>query len=283
VPVSPVSLALLKRFQLSGYLLPVALALALHGVVITLLLAQWGNHELPTVAAVEHYYIDAALVKENPFKAKQEKARQQQAAANQRRTELARQASQQELARRDAARREELRQKAKAAQAQQQADLSRLEKLRAQQAAAATAAAASAAAASAAAASAAAAAASARAGMETSLARAIRAEQNDRKAVTDDEKAMAYVSQIQREIIQNWSRPPSARNGMQALLKVYLVPTGEVVNVTLTQGSGNDAFDRSAVLAVRKAERFVVPAESAQFERNFREFEVLFRPDDLRL
>ncbi|MDP4598919.1 MAG: cell envelope integrity protein TolA, partial [Pseudomonadales bacterium] len=140
-----------------------------------------------------------------------------------------------------------------------------------------------AAAASAAAASAAAAAASARAGMETSLARAIRAEQNDRKAVTDDEKAMAYVSQIQREIIQNWSRPPSARNGMQALLKVYLVPTGEVVNVTLTQGSGNDAFDRSAVLAVRKAERFVVPAESAQFERNFREFEVLFRPDDLRL
>ena len=119
--------------------------------------------------------------------------------------------------------------------------------------------------------------------METSLARAIRAEQNDRKAVTDDDKAMAYVSQIQREIIQNWSRPPSARNGMQALLKVYLVPTGEVVNVTLTQGSGNDAFDRSAVLAVRKAERFVVPAESAQFERNFREFEVLFRPDDLRL
>ena len=278
MPVSPVSLALLKRFQLSGYLLPVALALALHGVVITLLLAQWGNHEPPTVAAVEHYYIDAALVKENPFKAKQEKARQQQAAANQRRTELARQASQQELARRDAARREELRQKAKVAEAQQQADLSRLEKLRAQQAAAATAAAASAAAASAAAA-----AASARAGMETSLARAIRAEQNDRKAVTDDEKAMAYVSQIQREIIQNWSRPPSARNGMQALLKVYLVPTGEVVNVTLTQGSGNDAFDRSAVLAVRKAERFVVPAESAQFERNFREFEVLFRPDDLRL
>ena len=278
MPVSPVSLALLKRFQLSGYLLPVALALALHGVVITLLLAQWGNHEPPTVAAVEHYYIDAALVKENPFKAKQEKARQQQAAANQRRTELARQASQQELARRDAARREELRQKAKAAQAQQQADLSRLEKLRAQQAAAATAAAATAAAASAAAA-----AASARAGMETSLARAIRAEQNDRKAVTDDEKAMAYVSQIQREIIQNWSRPPSARNGMQALLKVYLVPTGEVVNVTLTHGSGNDAFDRSAVLAVRKAERFVVPAESAQFERNFREFEVLFRPDDLRL
>jgi colicin import membrane protein len=271
--VSFVKQAFMKRFLVSGYLLPVALALALHGAVISLLLVQWGSNEPAAVVAVEHYYIDAALVKENPFKAKEEKARQQQAAANKRRTDLARQANQQELARRDQAKREELRQ-ADAAQARQQAELSRLEKLQAQQAAAQ---------ASAAQASAAAAADTARAAMETSLARAIRAEQSDRRAVTDDEKAMAYVSQIQREIIQNWSRPPSARNGMQALLKVNLVPTGEVVSVTLTESSGNDAFDRSAVLAVRKAERFVVPAESAQFERNFREFEVLFRPDDLRL
>ena len=119
--------------------------------------------------------------------------------------------------------------------------------------------------------------------MEDSLSLAIMDEQVGIRAVTDDEKAMAFVSQIQREIIQNWSRPPSARNGMQALLRVYLVPTGEVVNVVLEQSSGNDAFDRSALLAVRKAERFVVPTQSRQFERNFREFEVLFRPEDLRL
>ena len=104
-----------------------------------------------------------------------------------------------------------------------------------------------------------------------------------RRAVTDDERAQAYVSQIRREIVQNWSRPPSARNGMEVILRVFLVPTGEVVNVMVEESSGNEAFDRSATLAVNKAERFLVPAESRQFERNFREFTVLFRPEDLRL
>ena len=104
-----------------------------------------------------------------------------------------------------------------------------------------------------------------------------------RIAVKDSEKTQVYISQIQRDIVQNWSRPPSARNGMQAQLRVFLVPTGEVVEVILEKKSGNDAFDRSAVLAVTKAERFLVPSDSRQFEKNFREFTILFRPEDLRL
>jgi colicin import membrane protein len=115
------------------------------------------------------------------------------------------------------------------------------------------------------------------------LEKALAREADAREAVTDDEKAMAYVAQIQREIVQNWSRPPSARNGMEALLRVLLIPTGEVVDVKVKDSSGNDAFDRSAVLAVTKARRFVVPIDSRRFERDFREFTVLFRPDDLRL
>lgn len=122
-----------------------------------------------------------------------------------------------------------------------------------------------------------------RTAFEESLALALTREENARKAVTDDEKAMAYVAQMQREIGQNWSRPPSARNGMQTILRVRLIPTGEVIDVTIEDSSGNDSFDRSATLAVRKAGRFVVPAQSAQFEKYFREFTVLFRPDDLRL
>ena len=70
---------------------------------------------------------------------------------------------------------------------------------------------------------------------------------------------------------------------MQAVLRVFLVPTGEVTSVVVEESSGNDAFDQSALLAVRKAERFEVPADSSQFERNFREFTVVFRPEDLRL
>ncbi|MFL2528821.1 MAG: energy transducer TonB, partial [Candidatus Azotimanducaceae bacterium] len=108
-------------------------------------------------------------------------------------------------------------------------------------------------------------------------------EKDARMAVTDNEKAQVYIAQIQRDIVQNWSRPPSARNGMQAQLRVFLVPTGEVIDVILEEESGNDAFDRSAVLAVNKAERFSVPSESRQFEKSFREFTILFRPEDLRL
>ncbi len=59
------------------------------------------------------------------------------------------------------------------------------------------------------------------------------------------------------------------------------MPTGDVVSVTLIAGSGNEAFDRSAEAAVRKARRFEVPKDPAVFERYFRRFTLLFRPEDL--
>jgi colicin import membrane protein len=54
-----------------------------------------------------------------------------------------------------------------------------------------------------------------------------------------------------------------------------------VVGVTVLESSGDAAFDRSAEAAVRKARRFEVPKESAMFERYFRRFTLLFRPEDL--
>ncbi|AQA20386.1 protein TolA [Halioglobus japonicus] len=103
-------------------------------------------------------------------------------------------------------------------------------------------------------------------------------------AVTADEMAASYAALIQRTVINYWSRPPSARNGMEAVLIVQLVPTGEVVSVRLERSSGNSAFDRSAMNAVEKAGSFPelknLPAN--EFEKNFRRFRLLFRPEDLR-
>ncbi len=99
-----------------------------------------------------------------------------------------------------------------------------------------------------------------------------------------DEEAMiaqSYRFGIYQLIVGNWSRPPSARNNMEAKMLVELVPTGDVVAVTLLTSSGNEAFDRSAEAAVRKARRFEVPVESKLFERYFRRFTLLFRPEDL--
>ena len=97
--------------------------------------------------------------------------------------------------------------------------------------------------------------------------------------------AQSYVAVIAQRVEQFWSRPPSARKGMQCELLIQLVPTGRVVNVTITKSSGNTAFDRSAEQAVLKAEQFreLRDVPSAVFEEYFREFTLLFNPQDLRL
>lgn len=99
-----------------------------------------------------------------------------------------------------------------------------------------------------------------------------------------DEEAQAaqsYRAEIYELVRKNWSRPPSARNGMSARLLVELIPTGEVISVTVVEGSGNAAFDQAAEQAVRQARRFAVPDDNAQFERYFRRFYFLFQPEDL--
>ena len=44
---------------------------------------------------------------------------------------------------------------------------------------------------------------------------------------------------VQRAVINRWTRPPSARNGMRAVIEIALVPTGDVVGVTVLTSSGN--------------------------------------------
>lgn len=97
-------------------------------------------------------------------------------------------------------------------------------------------------------------------------------------------EAQSFMSVISQRIEQNWSRPPSARNGMECELLIKLVPTGRVINVDITKSSGNELFDRSAVQAVNKAEQFpeLKTMKSAVFERYYRELKLIFRPQDLR-
>ena len=91
----------------------------------------------------------------------------------------------------------------------------------------------------------------------------------------------SYQAGIYQLVRDNWSRPPSARNGMQARFLVELIPNGELLSVALVEGSGSSAFDRSAEQAIRQARRFEVPDDNALFEANFRRFYFLFRPEDL--
>jgi colicin import membrane protein len=106
----------------------------------------------------------------------------------------------------------------------------------------------------------------------------------EQQAAEDAIVAQSYNHIIDKKVSDNWSRPPSARNDMAVLLRIQLVPTGEVVGVDVMSSSGNAAFDRSAIRAVKKAERFpeLQQLSSRIFEKNFRVFKLLFEPRDLR-
>ncbi len=98
------------------------------------------------------------------------------------------------------------------------------------------------------------------------------------------ETAQSFMSVISQRVEQHWSRPPSARNGMECELLIQLVPTGRVISVDVVRSSGNAQFDRSAMQAVNQAEQFPELRNMAPevFERYYRELRLIFRPQDLR-
>ena len=60
---------------------------------------------------------------------------------------------------------------------------------------------------------------------------------------------------IVRLVSQQWVRPPSARNGMAVTVLIEMLPDGTITNASGTRGSGDPAFDASAVAAVRNVGR----------------------------
>ena len=102
-------------------------------------------------------------------------------------------------------------------------------------------------------------------------------------AITEFELVQSATALIQQLVQGTWSRPPSARNGMRAILQIRMLPTGELVSATITESSGDVAFDRSAENAVYRAAPFrelqTLPINL--FNRNFRTLSLIFQPEDL--
>jgi colicin import membrane protein len=98
---------------------------------------------------------------------------------------------------------------------------------------------------------------------------------NKNTAITND-----VVSKIKAKIDETWRYPPSARPDMEVVVRINLVPTGEVIQVVLEKSSGNQALDRSVLAAVKRAQPLPVPKDSRLFEQQFRNFLMSFRPED---
>ena len=98
------------------------------------------------------------------------------------------------------------------------------------------------------------------------------------QAVRAQSELAKYEGLIRQRVERNWVRPAGWSRDMECIVRVRLVPTGEVISATVIRSSGNAAFDRSVENAVYKAAPLPLPEDKGLFE-HFRELELRFRPE----
>ena len=123
---------------------------------------------------------------------------------------------------------------------------------------------------------------------EAELQQALAREQRAREAASAQRVSQAVVGDIQAYIQamlqDSWRIPSTARNGMEAVVAIHFLPSGEVDQAYIETSSGNAAFDNSAIQAVYRVQRFprVAEIDPIMFERRLRRLLVKFRPEGLR-
>ncbi len=103
---------------------------------------------------------------------------------------------------------------------------------------------------------------------------AIEAERNAARAAGQLDQ---YIRMIENKIKQHWNRPLSARPGIDCVVRVVQLPTGDVVSATVASCNGDEAVRRSIERAVMDASPLPKPPNPALFERNLN---VNFRPEE---
>ena len=93
------------------------------------------------------------------------------------------------------------------------------------------------------------------------------------------EEISAYSKVIRDQVMNNWKPPTLFERGTKSELIITLVPTGEIINVSISKESGNKAFDRSALAAVYKVDKFEgLDMRRKLFDEHFRIFTLVFNP-----
>ncbi|MDH5649057.1 MAG: cell envelope integrity protein TolA [Gammaproteobacteria bacterium] len=118
---------------------------------------------------------------------------------------------------------------------------------------------------------------------EQSLQEMLQQEEAEAQQAAKAAQAASLVDQykvaIRQKVSRNWVRPPAARSGLQCMVRVRLVPSGEVLEAKVVRSSGDTVFDRSVENAVYKAAPLPIPQDTELFDF-FREIEFLFSPED---
>jgi len=274
----------------NGYPLAIVVAVTMHAMLLMLLLYLQSNSRVEAMELVQPTIIKSLFIDENPQvrnqriieqrRVQREEEQRQAAEAQRRREEQAREQQRREAeaeqARQEAARAEQREAERQAALREEQLrEQRRLEELRQQELR------------------------DAEQRRQRELAEAEqrrqreaaeRARQAEEAAAAAAEAArnefelvQSATGLIQQLVQDHWSRPPSARNGMRAVIQIRMLPTGELLDATITQSSGDPAFDRSAENAVYRAAPFseLQDLPINVFNANFRSLSLIFEPQDL--
>lgn len=109
---------------------------------------------------------------------------------------------------------------------------------------------------------------------------AIAAEERETARVQQDARDQdlidRYIRQI-RQKIENAFINPVPQSKLSCVIRIRMIPGGEVVSASIEQSSGNPAFDRQAAVAVEKASPLPVPDDPRLFNK-FRELPIFFNP-----
>ncbi len=87
----------------------------------------------------------------------------------------------------------------------------------------------------------------------------------------------SYTDLIRQKVERNWIQPPGDITGLNCVVRVRLIPGGDVIDAQVIKSSGNTFFDRSVERATRKAAPLPLPSDPSMFNY-FRTLEFYFRP-----
>lgn len=85
-----------------------------------------------------------------------------------------------------------------------------------------------------------------------------------------------HLALIQARVMDRWMRP-ARWAGLSCTLRLTLMSTGKVLQVTVVRSSGDPEYDASMMTAVRNASPLPLPADPALFYR-FQQLEMAFEP-----
>jgi len=119
---------------------------------------------------------------------------------------------------------------------------------------------------------------------ETAAKEQLAREQSLRELAAEEEAQMraqvavaSFTDLIRQKVERNWIQPASDISGLSCVVRVRLIPGGDVIDAQVIKSSGNAFFDRSVELATRKAAPLPLPSDPSMFNY-FRTLEFYFRP-----